>query len=592
MGRDGSPRWRRSRKDRRDSDSDSSRKALEDLQMWQEQEEALPEVLPSEVLGWLLFRRSHVKRGCRFRRQRAVLFIGDKLPAQVYSDPATSWYQGAREEWAPDADGSSWWGDGGWDDTSWWNEQPESELSPEEQKEVASFFAIAEQKARNLSRGFYSYNPSSKSGPKGKGKKGKGKFSSKSKGPPPSFIRSFFVCCYGGPARAAVGDPSYSGCFICGDKNHDFRSCPKRASARSGKGTRPGHVNFVDAQVFFFGEVRGEKEGEILAIEEIPGVWTEDEVFQTSMDDPRIVPEAGYAVVDSGATETVASLPALESLMNLRAKARGYVESEVVTDVPAKRFKFGNGEYAYSSSYILLPQIVGDNAVQLGVVTMDVVGVPLLLGIKTLPRLKAVLDFDRCLAVFTAVDSGLAIELRRSRSGHLLIDLKGDWLAEGTRLSSLSSQISQSSLVEENYFGEAFVVHSVEDDHARSAPDQESPPSDEPEPPVCAVQSQPGSDSAVEIVRETRQHEPVKNATRCPEDRGLSASMNSLGAFLTLVSLHGLSELSTGVQHRLEGPDPRDPRCKGPCVGSHDPDPPGKGSLSGSNQHAESASSG
>ena len=48
--------------------------------------------------------------------------------------------------------------------------------------------------------------------------------------------------------------------------------------------------------------------------------------------------------MDSGATETVAS--ALESLMNLRAKARGYVESVVVTDAPAKRFKFGNGEYA------------------------------------------------------------------------------------------------------------------------------------------------------------------------------------------------------------------------------------------------------
>ena len=173
--------------------------------------------------------------------------------------------------------------------------------------------------------------------------------------------------------------------------------------------------------------------------------------------------------MDSGATETVAS--ALESLMNLRAKARGYVESVVVTDAPAKRFKFGNGEYAYSSPYILLPQTVGDHEVQLGVFTMDVVGVPLLLGIKTLHRLKAVLDFDKCLAVFTAVDSGLAIELRRSRSGHLLIDLKGDWLAEGTRLSSLSSQISHSSLVEENFFGEAYVVHAVEDDHARSAPD-------------------------------------------------------------------------------------------------------------------------
>ena len=133
-------------------------------------------------------------------------------------------------------------------------------MSPEEEKEVDEAFAIAEQKAR--ARGFiqarqaiqaldcYTYKPSSKSGPKGKGKKGKGKFPGRTKGPsntppgPTSFAATEDPHHFLG---AAVGDPSYSGCFIGGDKSHDFRSCPKRASARSGKGARPGHVNFVDA---------------------------------------------------------------------------------------------------------------------------------------------------------------------------------------------------------------------------------------------------------------------------------------------------------------------------------------------------------
>ena len=39
---DGSPNWRR-KKTRKDSDSDTSEKALEDLQIWESQEEQLPE---------------------------------------------------------------------------------------------------------------------------------------------------------------------------------------------------------------------------------------------------------------------------------------------------------------------------------------------------------------------------------------------------------------------------------------------------------------------------------------------------------------------------------------------------------------------
>ena len=42
-----SPSWKKKRRDRCESDSDT----LEDLQLWQEQEEYLPEVLPPEVLG-------------------------------------------------------------------------------------------------------------------------------------------------------------------------------------------------------------------------------------------------------------------------------------------------------------------------------------------------------------------------------------------------------------------------------------------------------------------------------------------------------------------------------------------------------------
>ena len=48
----------RKRRTRKDSDSDDSAKALEDIQLWEAHDEFLPEVFPSEVLGWLLLRRA------------------------------------------------------------------------------------------------------------------------------------------------------------------------------------------------------------------------------------------------------------------------------------------------------------------------------------------------------------------------------------------------------------------------------------------------------------------------------------------------------------------------------------------------------
>ncbi|CAE7024865.1 unnamed protein product, partial [Symbiodinium sp. CCMP2456] len=250
--RDGSPSWRRRRRDRRDSDSDDSQKALADLHMWQEQEEHLPEVLPPEVLGWLLLRRAnlsqqerlsvqaasnnslriddvekalrsmedelvhadahkqHLRRDRDSRRrsywmeedgqwslltaetaelddiveQGGALFVGGKLPAQVYTESAAAWYQGPPEDWSYSDEGAAWWSDPGWEERAWWQDPDGyADLTIEEQKEVDEAFAVAEQKARgfiqarqaikarNLSRGFYTYNPGSKSGSfKGKSK--------------------------------------------------------------------------------------------------------------------------------------------------------------------------------------------------------------------------------------------------------------------------------------------------------------------------------------------------------------------------------------------------------------------------------------
>ncbi|OLQ04139.1 Guanylate cyclase soluble subunit beta-2 [Symbiodinium microadriaticum] len=436
-----SPSWRRSRRKNRDADTDSddSTRALADIALWERYDETLPDVLPSELLGWLLLRRAGLSHQASLAVQSAasgslrlddiekalramedeilgqelrprglggkghgrhrtywveeggewsmwlgengdldelfdsgeIHYVGKKLPPQVHPEPYVA--PDYDEEWT--YYGSGWdsypdeWS--GWDyESSWWYD----DLSPDQQQELEEAYAAVDQKARtfvearqavkarNLSRGFYPFAPSTKGGAfkgkkgKGKGKrKGKGYGSSASSSSPPVLAAS------GSPSLtedgsgflgAAVGDPAYTGCFICGSK--------------------------------------------VYAIQED---GTEEEIFSQDPSEDL----SGYAVLDSGATETVASLPALEALMRVRQGSSDFQAAErfQVLDQPPKKFKFGNGEFAVSSSFLLLPQQIGDHRVDLGVYTLDVVGVPVLIGIKTMMmRLHAVVDFAHCRAVF------------------------------------------------------------------------------------------------------------------------------------------------------------------------------------------------
>ena len=552
-----------------------------------------------------------------------TLYVGERLPPQAYYDPSALW--SSVEGWLEqDSPQSSWWSCGdsseAWPEEAWWNEEPDlSDLSPEEQKEVDEAFAVAEQKmrsfvqarqavkARNLSRGFYPFSPHAKGG-SFKTKKGKGK--GKTKGSTSSsstFLTEGFL-------GAAVGDPSYTGCFICGDKGHDFRSCPKRSAGKGTKGKKGGHVNFVDAMVY--------------TVEEIP----DEGACYPSFDDLDVpVPErelAGYAVIDSGATETVCSLPALEALVQLKEVQDGKPVGLEVTQEPVKRFKFGNGEHAYASSYVLLDQMLGERRIQLGMFTLDVEGVPVLLGMKTLRRLKAIIDFDRCLVVFAAINPHLAIGLRRSRTGHLLLNLTQDWLSQGVQLDQLGSELSLhpeilQAEIEENEALTAFMVaeHAeipfsqgtleVPADHqARACAVQlpcESAPGDVPPDTTCSA-SMPASCLKLTTVRGPQQ---VRSQT--------SSRMSTLKALFTFAALHGAccfdvpggnrGELGTstasgqgspkredqvqerGVSppleaERGEGPDLRGPRTTGPpCFGNHTPAPTYRGSPSGANQY-------
>ncbi|CAK9003098.1 Gag-Pol polyprotein, partial [Durusdinium trenchii] len=117
-----------------------------------------------------------------------------------------------------------------------------------------------------------------------------------------------------------------------------------------------------------------------------------------------------HAVIDCGATETVASLHALTAIMNRRQSKFGYEEIRVNQDV-RKTFKFGNGRTLQATSYVEIPQSIGGTHTWLGVHALDTDDryVPLLLGMRTLERLAAVIDFGSKTASFCAVSDELVL---------------------------------------------------------------------------------------------------------------------------------------------------------------------------------------
>ena len=367
------------------------------IRLWDDLDTSLPEVLPTELLGWLMLRRSDlspqqrlnvlsavgnrlraddVERGLRgaedelrlhekeweprgkgkggqFRprpnfwveqdgewgllalddgqdqewlEDGTVHWVG-KDPTTVYPAPSDElfeiekesgfWFQeddGSYNFWSQASDGEyyrqdpqgAYWAwssreeDQAWDAALW-------NASPEQVKEVQEAFAAYEaaqskirsfQKSRalikhkNLSRGFYP-----RKGGKGKSKSGSSGGFGKGKGKPASSPAPAFHSEHG-ETFAAVGSPGYSGCFICGSKEHDFRHCPQRSRSSGGsKGS---------GKVFMVNEVDEQPIPRILA---------------SSMVEPEAL---GFGVLDTGATESVGSLEALEFICRRRTEILGH----------------------------------------------------------------------------------------------------------------------------------------------------------------------------------------------------------------------------------------------------------------------------
>ena len=410
----------------------------------------------------------------------------------MHGDSEVYWSYADGDWWTEDPEGV-WWN---WSDAKPWFDVNEAMVvDPTVGKELQEALTLYQDKvrtfkesrqlvaARNTARGFYPL-----SGAKGKGKgksKGKPSFGQKGgkgkgkKGTPPatSIGSSSAALAAEGPQRP--GNAGYTGCFICGSKDHDFRRCPKRGS---GKGAGSAHLigdgSWTEAPTYMVQSVL-EGGGAAEATETV-SCYDQAFVVQPASREPEDTVEEpenqeplcfmhvmdgnpaddaslgglpveaamsvagqlhpGYAVIDSGATETVGSLEAIEAVVSMRRSRYGMENVRVFPE--AKRsFRFGNAQQETATSYVEVPQTLAGRPVSLGVFALDVPRIPILLSIRTLRKLGAEINFQRRTIVFQAVDPGVTVGLQESASGHLLLDLVHDWMRTPGASQSFSGTV-------------------------------------------------------------------------------------------------------------------------------------------------------
>lgn len=240
------------------------------------------------------------------------------------------------------------------------------------------------------------------------------------------------------PSGSPVNKPGYSGCFICGSHAH----------GKGGSAKPICMVTTVDDDEDSLGQ------NTMVATHEPPGnqvapmVDTTETIWGAghTCDIPQNLVLAAtteselsnplrYAVVDTGATETVASLDAVEHVMATRYAAFG-AEDMGVNPKKVKKFRFGNAQERFAESFVTIPQTIKGMKTSLGVCTMDVPNIPVLLGVKSMIKLGAVVNVGEPSIMFTKVFPGVKVPLIRGKNGHLLLDLCKDWAEIEERKSS------------------------------------------------------------------------------------------------------------------------------------------------------------
>ena len=195
-------------------------------------------------------------------------------------------------------------------------------------------------------------------------------------------------------------DDSRLTCLRCGKVGHRAANCPEPAAQAKVATETDATSSFI-----CFNEIQ-----QALAA----GISTADAARQ------------GKAVIDGGATRTLASVAAMEHIMAINAQKKGNNGILGVNLQERPTFGFGNGSENHCASTIQLQVQANDRAGELKVHCLDRGSGPLLLSVEALRKLKAVIDFDADLICFRALDDKKLIQAERSQTGHQLLPVTED----------------------------------------------------------------------------------------------------------------------------------------------------------------------
>jgi hypothetical protein len=241
-------------------------------------------------------------------------------------------------------------------------------------------------------------------------------------------------------SRSTPGSSLYTGCFICGQKDHQAAACPQKN--KDGKGRTyggPGVSAFVLMNVT---DNASTARAETPATDDVATPVGATEETEDAMAMANFWGETrGMGVLDCGATETIGSISSIEALFEDRVQHLGPQTCTIDTE-SKRRFRFGNGEGRNASSEATLRLTAAGHPLDLKINALGVDNVPILLSVKTMERLGAVVDFKNGQAIFEALDPAKVVRLHRARSGHLMVDLRGDLMdcAPSTRSTASSIQ--------------------------------------------------------------------------------------------------------------------------------------------------------
>ena len=220
---------------------------------------------------------------------------------------------------------------------------------------------------------------------------------------------------------------SYSGCYVCGGKDHSARNCPERKNRQAKRVQEPRYYEQYLAQEDPRNGQGAEPISQMEAEDSMATAYmtfmvadnesTDQDCFVNSKPNlgSLVYETLACAVIDSGCTKTVVG----RNWVNCYRDTLDDKELRMMTSEKCQTpFRFGDGEEVKSYEKIKIPGCIGKSRIliEANIVDKDL---PLLLSKASMKKAGAMLDFKNDKMVF----NGEAIDLFETKSKHYCVPL-------------------------------------------------------------------------------------------------------------------------------------------------------------------------